>query len=364
LLAAALEEKKFSPNDMIFCENGNYRVGSHIIHDVHGHGWLSFQDVLKFSSNIGATKIGKKVGPKTFYTYIKNFGFGKETGIDLPGEVGGVVWPYHRWGEIEASNICFGQGLSVTGIQLACALGAIANNGILMKPYLVRQILDQKGNAVKQFSPQTVRQVLSPETARLMQSLLARVIEPGGTGTQAAIEGVSVGGKTGTAQKVVQETRRYATGKYISNFMGFVPTEDPSVVILVVVDEPKGAYYGGAVAAPIFKAIAEQTLSILGVRRITPVVPFVPPQEKPDLTPWLIAQKAKEEENIRSMDFQNKRIMPDVRGLSMRKVLEVLKEYEIQVVLSGSGKAVAQRPLPGTVLNQKIRCQVQFQPIL
>jgi len=193
---------------------------------------------------------------------------------------------------------------------------------------------------------------------------LARVIEPGGTGTQAAIEGVSVGGKTGTAQKVVQETRRYATGKYISNFMGFVPMEDPSVVILVVVDEPKGAYYGGAVAAPIFKAIAEQTLSILGVRRITPVVPFVPPQEKPDMTPWLIAQKAKEEENIRSTDFQNKRIMPDVRGMSMRKVLEVLKEYEIQVVLLGSGKAVAQRPLPGTVLSQKNRCQVQFQPIL
>jgi cell division protein FtsI (penicillin-binding protein 3) len=363
LIAAALEEKKFSINDMIFCENGAYRVGNHVIHDAHPHGWLSFQDVLKVSSNIGATKIGKKIGAKTFYTYIKSFGFGKETGLDLPGEVGGVVWPYHRWGEVEASNICFGQGVTVTGIQLACALGAIANEGRLMKPYMVRQILDQKGNPVKQFSPQTVRQVLSPETAQLMCTLLARVTEPGGTAPQAVIDGLQVGGKTGTAQKVAPETKHYAAGKYVSTFMGLVPVESPALVILVVVDEPKGSHYGGVVAAPIFKGIAEHTLSIIGIRRPAPAAPHQSPQEKPDMTPWVIAQKAKEE-NVQSAELQNKRIMPDVRGMSMRKVVELLKGYEVPVDLLGSGKAVSQSPLPGTVLSQKTRCQVQFQPVL
>ncbi len=364
LLAAALEEKKFSINDMIFCENGSCRVGNHLIHDVHRYGWLSFQDVIKVSSNIGATKIGKKVGAKTFYDYIKNFGFGKETGLDLPGEDSGVVWPYHRWGEIGTSNICFGQGLSVTGIQLAYALGAIANDGRLMKPYLVRQILDQKGNPVKQFSPQTVRQVISPETARVMRNLLARVTEPGGTATQAAIDGLTVGGKTGTAQKVAPETRHYSPGKYISTFMGFVPVESPALVILVVIDEPRGVHYGGVVAAPIFKGIAEHSLSIIGIRRTAPVVPQPSPPEKPDMTPWIIAQKAKEAENVSSAELQDKRIMPDVRGMSMRKVIKLMKGYEVPVDLVGSGKAVSQSPLPGTALSQKTRCQVQFQPIL
>ncbi|MBI5606404.1 MAG: transpeptidase family protein [Deltaproteobacteria bacterium] len=364
LLAAALEEKKFTPNDMIFCENGAYRVGNHVIHDVHPHGWLSVQDVIKVSSNIGATKIGKKLGPKTFYTYIKNFGFGKETGIDLPGEVGGVVWSHHRWGEIEAANICFGQGVTVTGIQLACALGSIANDGRLMKPYLVRQILDQKGHPVKEFSPRPVRQVLSPETARLMRRLLSRVTEPGGTATQAAIEGLAVGGKTGTAQKVSSETRRYAPGKYMSTFMGFLPAEDPSLVIVVIVDEPKGSHYGGVVCAPVFKGIAEQTLSTWGVRRPAQEVPYEAPPEKPDMTPWIMAQKAKEEEPLSSTDLQNKRIMPDVRGMSMRKVLDVMKTYEVPVILKGSGRAVTQWPLPGTLLSQRNRCQIQFQPVL
>jgi cell division protein FtsI (penicillin-binding protein 3) len=364
LLAAALEEKKFSSNDMIFCENGNYRVGNHVIHDVHPYGWLSFQDVLQKSSNIGATKIGKKLGAKTFYAYIKNFGFGKATGLDLPGEVNGLVWPYQRWGEIETANICFGQGIAVTGIQLASALGAIANDGRLMKPFLVRQILDQKGHPVKQFSPQPVRQVLSPETARLMRQLLVRVTESGGTAPLAAIEGIQVGGKTGTAQKVSQETKRYAPGKYVSTFMGFLPAEDPALVIVVVIDEPRGSHYGGVVAAPVFKGVAEQTLSILGIRRMAPALPHEPVQEKPDMTPWLMAQKSKAEDLPPATGSQDKKVMPDVRGMSMRKVMEVMKGHEIPVVLMGSGKAISQSPLPGTVLSQRTRCQVQFQPVL
>lgn len=364
LLAGALDEKKFTINDMIFCENGNYRVGNHIIHDVHRYGWLSFQDVLKVSSNIGATKIGKKLGQKNFYGYIKNFGFGKETGIDMPGEVNGVVWPYTRWGEIESANICFGQGVTVTGIQLATALGAIANKGRLMKPYLVRQILDQKGNPVKEITPHQVRQVLAPETAEVMCQLLARVTEPGGTAPMAAIEGIRVGGKTGTAQKVSQETKRYAPGKYVSTFMGFLPAEDPALVIVVVIDEPKGMHYGGVVAAPVFKGIAEQTLPIIGIRRMPPVAPPETHQEKPDMTPWLMVQKPKKEESLSQKDGQSQKVVPDVRGLSMRKVVEIMRENDIPVVLLGSGKAVTQTPIPGTVIHPKTRCQVQFHPVL
>jgi cell division protein FtsI (penicillin-binding protein 3) len=364
LMAAALEEKKFSLNDMIFCENGIYRVGSHVIHDAHPHGWLSFQDVLKVSSNIGAIKVGKKVGAKTFYTYIKNFGFGKETRIDLPGEVNGLVWPYTHWGEIESANICFGQGVSVTGIQLACALGAIANDGRLMKPFLVKQILDQKGLPVKQFYPQPVRQVLSPETARVMRQILTRVTEPGGTAPLAAIDGIQVGGKTGTAQKVSPETRHYAPGKYISTFMGFLPAESPTMLIMVVLDEPRGSHYGGVVSAPIFKAIAEQALPIMGIRRKAPVFPEGPLPNKPGITPWVLAQKAGEDTGLSSEELQNKKIMPDVRGMSMRKVLEVMKGYEIPVALKGSGKAVMQSPLPGTILGRKTGCRIQFQPVL
>jgi cell division protein FtsI (penicillin-binding protein 3) len=366
LLAAALEEKKFSPSDMIFCENGSYRVGSHIIHDVHRYGWLTFQDVIKVSSNIGATKIGKKVGPKTFYAYIKKFGFGTETGIDLPGEVGAVVWPYQNWGEIEASNICFGQGITVTAIQMAAALGAIANDGRLMKPYLVQKILDQKGNPVKTTSPQPVRQVISPDTARLMRHLLVRVTEPGGTATTAAIDGLQVAGKTGTAQKVNPETRRYAPGKYLSTFMGFLPAEDPALVIVVMVDEPKGSHYGGVVAGPIFKAIAEQTLSLMGLKRLEPSSdsPKTTPQDHPHITPWVIAQRSLEDTRLGVSGTEEKKIMPDVRGLSMRKVVEIMKGYELPVILSGTGRAVAQKPLPGTVISQGVSCQVRFLPLL
>lgn len=367
LLAAALEEKKFSPADMVFCENGAYRVGSHVIHDVHRYGWLSFADVLQKSSNIGATKVGRKLGPKTFHAYIRKFGFGATSGIDLPGEVPGLVWPYQRWGEIEASNIAFGQGISVTPLQMAAALGAIANDGRLMKPHVVSQVLDQKGQPARTFPPQEVRQVLSPATARLTRQLLVRVTEPGGTATQAAIDGLAVGGKTGTAQKVTPDTHRYAAGKYVSTFMGFLPAENPALVILVIIDEPKGAHYGGVVAAPVFKEIGEQALPLIGLRRLTPSAPALPPPVRPaENAPWVVAQRALEEGGPAAASQLNaqQRLMPDLRGLSLRKVLEVLKSYEVELKVEGSGKAFQQKPMPGTVLSQGARCQVQFRPHL
>jgi cell division protein FtsI (penicillin-binding protein 3) len=279
-----------------------------------------------------------------------------------------VVWPYQRWGEIEASNICFGQGVTVTAIQLASALGVIANDGRLMKPHLVRQILDQKGSPVKEFSPQQVRQVISPETARVMRNLLARVTEPGGTATQAAIEGIPVAGKTGTAQKVSSETRHYAPGKCLSTFMGFLPAEAPALVIVVTIDEPRGTHYGGVVAAPIFKSIAEQILPIVGIRRLPTVVPHPQPQEplfeKPDQTPLITVQRPAGDQPLNFSDGSTGRVMPDMRGMSMRKVFEMMREYEIPVTLTGSGRAVAQSPSPGTILSQKTRGQVQFRPVL
>jgi cell division protein FtsI (penicillin-binding protein 3) len=233
-----------------------------------------------------------------------------------------------------------------------------------MKPYLVSQVLDQKGQPAKTFAPQPVRQVLSPETARLMRQLLVRVTEPGGTAPQAAIEGVAVGGKTGTAQKVAPETRRYASGKYVSTFMGFLPAEDPALVILVIVDEPKGSHYGGVVAAPVFKAIAEQSLPLIGIKRLIPAGPAAPAIEKSDPTLWLMAQRALEQGSIQAEPQVKNQLMPDLRGLSMRKAAEVLKNYPLEPILEGSGKAVSQRPSPGTAISQGTRCLVQFLPTI
>jgi cell division protein FtsI (penicillin-binding protein 3) len=175
---------------------------------------------------------------------------------------------------------------------------------------------------------------------------------------------VAVGGKTGTAQKVAPETRRYASGKYVSTFMGFLPAEDPALVILVIVDEPKGSHYGGVVAAPVFKGIAEQSLPLIGIKRLTPVGPAAPAIEKSDPTPWVMAQQALEQGPVQAEPQVKNQLMPDLRGLTLRKAAEVLKNYPFEPILEGSGKAVSQRPLPGTAITRGTRCQVQFRPTI
>jgi len=262
--AAALEQGNSTPNTIYYCENGQYRIGRDVIHDSEPHGWLSLQQIVKYSSNIGIAKVGETVGAQALFNTLHAFGFGEKTGVDCPGETAGSLASYRNWSKIDAGAIAFGQGISVSAIQLITAVCAIANDGILMRPYIVQAITDTNGRLLRSTQPQAVRRSVSAQTARSIKRILQTVIQDGGTGTQAAIEGFSVCGKTGTAQKT-DERGTYAPGKYIASFVGFTPAVHPVIAVLVIINEPHKSHYGGVVAAPAFKRIAVETLNYLNV---------------------------------------------------------------------------------------------------
>lgn len=263
--AAAIESGSCSPNSIFYCENGAYKIGEHVIHDTHEHGWLSLQQIIKYSSNIGTVKLSAITGSESLYKTLRNFGFGAKTEIDCPGETAGSMSHYRRWTKIDTGTISFGQGISVSALQLISATSALANKGVLMKPYIVQAITDQNGRLIKSFGPKKVRRVISKKTAQTITRIMKTVITEGGTGVNAAIEDYSVCGKTGTAQKI-GEKGGYANGGYISSFIGFVPAKRPKAVILVVIDEPEKQHYGSIVAAPAFKKIARKTLDYMNIR--------------------------------------------------------------------------------------------------
>ena len=262
--AAAIEHGNCTPNTVFYCENGEFKIGKDIIHDTHPYGWLTLKEVVKLSSNIGAYKIGKKTGPESLYGTLKDFGFGEKTGINCPGETQGILIPYKKWSAIDVGAISFGQGISASPLQIISAVSAIANDGLLMKPYIVQAIMDQKGITVSRFDPIPVRQAVSSTTAGKLKDILMSVTEKDGTGFNAALEGYTVCGKTGTAQKT-NEKGQYAKGKFISSFVEFAPAENPEIAVLVILDEPMKNHFGGIVAAPAFSKIAQETLTYLNV---------------------------------------------------------------------------------------------------
>ncbi len=262
--AAALESGKCRQHTIFYCENGAYRIGKNIVHDTKPHGWMSLQQIVKYSSNIGIVKVGETIGPDLLYKTLNDFGFGKKSGIDCPGETAGSMASYRRWSKIDAGAIAFGQGISVSALQLITATCAIANDGILMKPYMVQAIMDQNGRLIKSSSPCEVRRVISVETARTLKKIMESVTDNGGTGVNAALEGYSVCGKTGTAQKV-DKKGAYAKNKYIASFVGFAPSQNSEIAVLVVIDEPGKEYYSSIVAAPTFKKIAFETLNYMNL---------------------------------------------------------------------------------------------------
>ncbi|MDD4465037.1 MAG: penicillin-binding protein 2, partial [Desulfobacterales bacterium] len=263
--AAALESGLCTQDSIFFCENGKYRLGSNTVHDTHEYGWLTLEDIIKVSSNIGATKVGEKIGAAVLYQTLDRFGFGQKTGIDCPGETTGSLAPFQQWRKIDAATISFGQGVSVSAIQLAAAACAIVNDGVLMKPYLVQAVTDQHGRVIKGFKPQVVRRVISAQNAGILRKMMQNVVSEGGTGVNAALEGYSIGGKTGTAQKINPQGGGYERGKYVGSFLGFAPAEKPEIVVLVIIDEPRRFHYGGTVAAPAFRRIVLETLNYLNI---------------------------------------------------------------------------------------------------
>jgi len=267
-ITAALDAGVVKADDRFDCLMGRMMVGKYSIHDTHPHGVLTVAEVFKFSSNIGATKIARKLGRDELAEALARFGFGKQTGVGLPGERAGVVRPVAKWGDIGFANVSFGQGLTVTPLQMVAGVSAIAGGGIYRQPRIVARIVQADGT-IETLPAAPERRVMAPATARTMLTIMRGVTEQGGTAKQAAIEGYTVGGKTGTAQKVANG--HYDASKWVSSFVGVVPAEDPRLAIMVIMDEPQGGHLGGAVAAPIFKEIAEQSLRYLHVPPTAPI---------------------------------------------------------------------------------------------
>jgi len=265
LVAIALESGVCLPSSVFFCENGAYRIGRNIVNDVHPHEYLTLSEIIKFSSNIGAVKVVERTGKKKLYNMLQSFGFGSKTNIKCPGETAGLLTPSEKWTKIDTGAISFGQGLSVSAIQLITATSVIANGGKLMQPYIVKSVTRPDGKKINSFYPRVVRTVISSKTATSIKEMMNNVVNEGGTGTNAAIKNYEVCGKTGTAQKV-DNHGKYAKGKYVSSFIGFAPKKNPKLTVLVVINEPRNGYYGGTVAAPAFKTIVFETLNYLNMQ--------------------------------------------------------------------------------------------------
>ncbi|MEW5745647.1 MAG: penicillin-binding protein 2 [Nitrospirota bacterium] len=263
---AALEEGIVAPSTKFDCSAGHIEVGGRKIKDAHRHGVLSFKEVIQKSSNVGTIKIGLALGREKVYDYIRRFGFAEKSGIDLAGEVSGWVRPPERWSGMSIGSISIGQEVAVTPLQVLRAYAAIANGGSLVKPYVVAAVLSPDGIPVYRAVPEAKR-ILSEKAVATFRSILQTVTEEGGTATGAAVDGNAVAGKTGTAQLMDPKTKRYSKDKFVSSFVGFVPANDPKLAMIVVIHEPKGAHYGGVVAGPVFKKIADESLSYLSVPR-------------------------------------------------------------------------------------------------
>jgi cell division protein FtsI (penicillin-binding protein 3) len=358
LVAGALEEKTIRESEKFYCEDGNYAVANRIIHEANRqrHGQLSVRDILKYSSNIGAVKIAQKLGKEKFYQYIDNFGFGTKTGIDLPGESPGMVRPVKNWTKVDAATIAFGQGVSVTAIQMIAAMSAIANGGVLMKPYILRSITDKNNIPIKMYNPTVVRKVVSSETAKRLTIMLTEVVgSADGTGKNANIVNVAVAGKTGTSQKFDFTRNVYSSEKVRTSFMGFFPADNPQVAILVILDEPQRDKWGGVAAAPVFKSIGEQILNCFKTNiRETPIF-------EPDKQSKVQLISAQETIVAHSVDNNDESIMPDFRGLTIREAMKKAKAKSIELKVSGNGWAIRQYPPAGKILGEDRACSVVFE---
>ena len=261
-IAAAIEDGVVSTRTLINCEHGSWMHHGRLLGD-HGHsyGIMPVEDVLKKSSNVGTAKISLMIGRERLYNYLRSFGLGQRLGVDLPGEEHGILHPLSNWSGISCSRIAIGQGIAVTPLQMLSVYNTIANDGILMKPRVVKRVVADNGDELYVSALQELGRPISPKTASIMRRMLYRVTQDGGTGRRARIDGIKVAGKTGTAQK--PEGGAYSSTKYVASFVGFVPAERPEISVIVMVDEPKPRHSGGYVAAPAFKAIAEKAIRYL-----------------------------------------------------------------------------------------------------
>jgi cell division protein FtsI (penicillin-binding protein 3) len=377
--SAAIEKGLVKPEDKIDCQMGQITVAGRLIHDHHPFGVLTVADALAQSSNVGAIKLGLLVGNESMYEYMRRLGFGGRTGIDLAGESPGILRPLSRWQPSSIGSLAMGQEIGVTPLQMATAYCVLANDGTLVKPHLVRELRAPDGTVLYQAKPETKR-ALKPETVAALRNMLEGVTLRG-TARKAQLDGYSAAGKTGTAQKIDPKTHGYSATKYIGSFVGFAPVSNPAVVIIVVIDEPMGAYHGGDVAAPVFREIAEQILPDLSV---TPDIEVKPGKQSIAEAPQPSAQsvKAAQLQNqereatlpkvaARSFSGQTSEVvfavatkraalMPDLRGQSVRDVARTCAQLGLRLEAAGDGRAVKQNPAPGAEVDPGQVVKVEF----
>jgi cell division protein FtsI (penicillin-binding protein 3) len=369
--AAALQAGLTRPDELIDCQMGAITISRHVFHDHKRYGLLTFSQVLENSSNVGAAKLGLRLGEQRLYDALREFGFGSKTGIDLPGEIVGLVRDCKDWSALSIGAISFGQEVGVTSLQILRAINVIANGGYLVRPTIVDQVIDANGDLFRVRQPDS-RRVISTGAATALSEAFEGVVLRG-TGGRAAIEGYRCAGKTGTAQKIVDG--RYSATKYLASFVGFAPLPVPRITVLVQIDEPKGTIYGGDVAAPIFARIVQEALIQL---KVPPDQSVTRPVVNPGLvsssrdyfpnatpvTPILAAVEAQPEPG-RDQDVvvaagPDSLVMPDLQGLAKRDVIRRCQELGIRLQMRGSGTAVSQDPPPGTLIAQGDTCSVSF----
>jgi cell division protein FtsI (penicillin-binding protein 3) len=337
--SAALENDLVKPEKKFNAENGIYKIKipsqkkPRIIIDAHKAEILSFQEAMEMSSNIVMAKISDIIGAEKFYTMARNYGFGIATNIEFPGELNGALKKPINWSVMTLNSMAYGYEVGVTPLQIVSAYGAIANDGILMQPVLFKKEMDPDGKIVRESKSQKIRRVISHSTCQTLTGFLEGVVERG-TATPAKIKGIRVAGKTGTSKKLIDG--KYTTGEYIASFVGYFPVEDPQIVCLVMMDKPKGSsYYGGTVSAPVFRAIAEQIITSTNV--MSKVTPVVAVSDSSSDFPTIKKEQSPHASNL----------VPDVRGFSLRKAIDVLKFQGLFPEVSGSGVVSVQSPEPG-----------------
>jgi len=380
-MAAALSRRSVKPDEQIYCEEGHMPIDNVVIHDTHVSKWLSPTQILQVSSNIGIAKIALGLGESRTYQAFRRFGFGERPGLPLAGEASGVLRPRGRpWVPVETAAAAFGQGVSVTNVQLTMALSAIANRGRLLEPIIVRKVTDSTGAVLTEAHPKVRRRVVSPRVAKLVTEMLVSVTEGEGTGVEAAIPGFRVAGKTATAQKIDPATGRYNDTHYVASFFGFVPAERPRIVVSVVIDEPMaGTTAGGTVAAPVFRRVSEMTLRYLGVRpkgtksmTLTEVAKYAGPEDPADKAYAVLEGQRQTREitppvtpagaGLGDPENRAKVSVPDVTKLPMRAAVKAFVEAGVVPVIEGTGRVSRTEPEIGSKVPKGSAVVLVFEP--
>lgn len=356
-LAALLDKKLCTPHDKVFAENGNYFFNNVNIKDSHAEGWLTVAEVLAKSSNIGMAKLSQKIDSETFYLFLRDIGFGNVTNIELPGEAKGTLRKPKLWSKVSKSSISYGYEISVTPLQLIAAYASLINGGLLIQPSLVKKVIDANGGVIRENAPNVLRKIISDETSQTIRTLLLNVVKIG-TGKKASVEGINIGGKTGTTRTLVNGT--YSKEFYNSSFIGFFPAENPTYLCLIVFNSPsKESYYGGDVAAPVFQEFVKQVIehspekfnNPIGDESIIKISTVKNGDEQ-------LQFAENETNNTPTVTLPNtqKRNMPDVKGMAVRDAIKLLNNLNILFELKGFGKIQSQSITPGDEITDTDVC--------